>query len=192
MLHSVGLRTNLETMPINSPAGASCSVPNWKLDQSLERPVCCLSGPNKSELGHLKDLCQTLLKIISNPEKERPKQKEGTTAQKNPCQGFTSFSLAIQSKYAFNWFCSVVVCKAGEPEGYKGLKTYILWWFTRHRTELPITLLHRNLNYVMECGVTNLFCNIEQVIEGGLCQVNIPREGTLGSIGLHRSVLCFY
>ncbi len=97
-------------------------VPNWKLDQSLERPVCCLSGPNKSELSHLKDLCQTLLKIISNPEKERLKQKEETTAQKNPCQGFTSFSLAVQSKYTFNWFCSVVVCKAGEPECYKGLK----------------------------------------------------------------------
>ncbi len=42
-------------------------VPNWNLDHSLERPVCCLSGPNKSELGHLKDLCQTLLKIINNP-----------------------------------------------------------------------------------------------------------------------------
>ncbi len=35
-------------------------VPNWNLDPSLERPVCCLSGPNKSELGHLKDLWQTL------------------------------------------------------------------------------------------------------------------------------------
>ncbi len=61
ILHSVGLRTNLETMPIKSPVGASC-------------------------------LC-------------------------------TKFSLAVQSKYAFNWFCSLVVCKAGEPECYKGLKT---------------------------------------------------------------------
>ncbi len=59
-------------------------VPNWKLDQSLERPMCCLSGPNKSELGHLKDLCQTLLKIISNLEKDRPKQKQGTKAKKKP------------------------------------------------------------------------------------------------------------
>jgi hypothetical protein len=144
-------------------------VPNWNLDRSLERPVCCFSGPNKSELGHLKDLCETLLKIISNPEKERPKQKEGTTAQKNPCQGFTSFSLAVQSKYAFKRFCSLVVCKAGEPECYKGLKTYILWWFRRHRTEVPLTILHRNLNYVMECGVTNPFCTIERAVEGGLC-----------------------
>jgi len=141
-------------------------VPNWNLDRSLERPVCCLSGPNKSELGHLKDLCQTLLKIISNPEKERPNQKEGTTAQKNPCQGFTSFSPAVQLKYAFNWFCSLVVCKAGKPECYKGLKTYVLWWFRRHRTEVPLTLLHRNLNYVMECSVTNLFCSIEETPRG--------------------------
>jgi len=86
----------------------------------------------------------------------------------------------------------VVVCKAGEPECYKGLKTYILWWFRRHRTEVPLTILHRNLNYVMECGVINLFCSIEWAIEGGLCQVNIPREGTPGSIGLHWSVLGFY
>jgi hypothetical protein len=74
---------------------------------------------------------------ISNPEKERPKQKEGTTAQKNPCQGFTSFSLAVRSKDAFNWFLSVVVCKAGEPECYKGLKTYILWWFRRQGLKSP-------------------------------------------------------
>jgi len=84
--------------------------------------VCCLSGPKKSELRHLKDLSQTLLKIISNPEKERPKQNEGTTAQKNPSQGFTSFSLAAQLKDAFNWFRSAVVCKACELECYKGLK----------------------------------------------------------------------
>jgi hypothetical protein len=57
--------------------------------------MCHRSAPNKSELGHLKDLCQTLSKIISNPEKERPKQKEETTAQKNPCQGFTPFNLAV-------------------------------------------------------------------------------------------------
>jgi hypothetical protein len=48
-------------------------VPNWKVDQSLERPMFGRSAPNKSELGHLKDLCQTLLKIINNPENERPK-----------------------------------------------------------------------------------------------------------------------
>jgi hypothetical protein len=83
-------------------------VPNWNRDPILERPVCSLFGPNKSELGHLKYLWQTSLKVISNPEKERPKQKEGTTAQKNPCQGFTSFNLAVQSKYAFKLvlFCS--------------------------------------------------------------------------------------
>jgi len=59
-------------------------------------------------------------------------------------------------------------------------------------TEVPLTLLHRNLNYVMKCGVTNLFCTVEQAIESGLCQVNIAREGTTSSIGLHWSVLCFY
>jgi hypothetical protein len=95
MLPSMGLRTNLETMPISALWVPGAFVPNWKPDQNLERPVCCLSGPNKSELGHLKDLCQTLLKIISNPEKEMPKQKEGTIAQKNPFKGFTSFSLAV-------------------------------------------------------------------------------------------------
>ncbi len=104
----------------------------------------------------------------------------------------TKFSLGVQSKYAFNWFWSVVLCKAGEPECYKGLKTYILCWFRRHRTEVPLTLLHRNLNYVMECGVTNLFSTTKRSIEGELCQVNIPREGTPSSIGLHGSVLCFY
>jgi hypothetical protein len=104
----------------------------------------------------------------------------------------TKFSLAVQSKYAFNGFCwSVGVCKAGEPECYKRLKTYILWWFRRHRTEARLTLLHRNLNYVMECGVTNLFSTIEWSIEGGLCHVNIPREGTPGSIALHWFVLSF-
>jgi hypothetical protein len=56
---------------------------------------------------------------ISNPEKERPKQKEGTTAQKNPCQGFTSFSLAVRSKDAFNWFLSVVVCKAANQNAIR-------------------------------------------------------------------------
>jgi len=60
------------------------------------------------------------------------------------------------------------------------------------RLKVPLTLLHRNLNYVMECGVTNLFCNIERAIEGGLCMVNIPREGTPSSIGLHWSIVCFY
>jgi len=111
-------------------------VPNWSLDQSLERPVCCFSGPNKSELGHLKDLRQTLLKSATQKRKGQNK-KEGTTAQKNPCQGFTSFSLAVQLKDAFNWFLSVVVCQAGEPECYKGLKTYILWWFRRQGLKSP-------------------------------------------------------
>ncbi len=102
------------------------------------------------------------------------------------------FSLAVQSKYAFNWFWSVVICKAREPECYKGLKTYILWWFRRHRTEVPLRLLlHRNLNYVMECGVSNPFSTLERSIEEGLCQVNSPREGTPCSIGLHSSVLRF-
>jgi hypothetical protein len=64
-----------------------------------------------------------------------------------------------------NWFCSVVLSKAGEQECYKGFKTYILWWFRRHRTEVPLTLLHWNLNYVMECGVFNFFCTIERAIE---------------------------
>jgi len=91
-----------------------------------------------------------------------------------------------------NWFCSVVVCKANKPECYKDLKTYIFWSFRRHRTEVPLTLLKRNLNYVMECGVTNLFLTIERAIESGLCQVNIASEGTTGNIGLHWSVLCFY
>jgi hypothetical protein len=81
---------------------------------------------------------------------------------------FIQFGCSVEI-YAFNWFCSVVVRKAGKPECYKGLKTYILWWFKRHMTEVPLTLLHQSLNYVMECGVTNLFCNIEQGIEGGLC-----------------------
>jgi hypothetical protein len=58
-------------------------------------------------------------------------------------------------------------------------------------TEVPLTLLHQNLNYVMECGVTNLFCHIDWATEGGLCQVNIPREGTPGSFGLPWSVICF-
>ncbi len=71
----------------------------------------------------------------------------------------------------------------------RGLKTYILWWSRRHKTEAPLTLLHPNLNYVMECGVTNPFSTIELSIEGGLCQVNILKEGTPGSIGLNWSVL---
>jgi len=64
---------------------------------SPEKPIPRLHFiKTESELGHLKDLCQTLLKIISNPEKGRPKQKEGTTAQKNQYQGFTSLRLAVR------------------------------------------------------------------------------------------------
>ncbi len=97
------------------------------------------------------------------------------------CLCTNSVWLFSRKKYAFNWFWSVVICKARKPEFYKALKTYVLWWFRRHRTEVPLTLLlHRNLNHVMECGVTNPFSTIERSIEGGLCQVNIPREGTPG------------
>jgi hypothetical protein len=110
------------------------------------------------------------IKNNQQPRKRKAKIKEGITAQKNPCQGFTSFSLAVQSKYMPSiGFALYLFDKAGKPECYKGLKTYILWWFKRHMTEVPLTLLHQSLNYVMECGVTNLFCNIEQGIEGGLC-----------------------
>jgi hypothetical protein len=58
-------------------------VPNRNLDPSLERPMCCLAGPNKSKMGHLKYLWQTSLKIVSNPKKERPKQR-GDHSPKKP------------------------------------------------------------------------------------------------------------
>jgi hypothetical protein len=57
-------------------------VPNRNLDPSLERPMCCLVGPNKSKLGHLKYLWQTSLKIMSNPKKERPKQRRDHSPKK--------------------------------------------------------------------------------------------------------------
>jgi len=125
MLHSVRFVPTWKLWPLRALWVPVAFVPNWNLDLSLERPVCCLSGPQQIWIGPSEKFVPNFIKNDQQPRKGKAKTKRGDRSPKNRCQAFTSFSLAVQSKYAFK-FCSVVVCHAGEPEGYKGLKTHII------------------------------------------------------------------